>query len=94
MTLEEAAAHFDQLVVNGEANGAVRDDVAADLRQVLQNALHAGSPAKVHDGLVQLRQKVEQRSREPLSITPKLANELLKAVDDMLAVAPPTPSAA
>jgi hypothetical protein len=94
LTLAAAAAQFNRLVDTGEANGAIRKDVADDLQQVLNNALHAPTPAEVHNGLVLLRGKVQQRSTEAQSITPTLSQQLLDSVDQMLEIAPVTPTAA
>ena len=94
VTLQQAAGQFRGLVNDGEANGAIRDDVAEDLLQVLNNALRAGNAADVRSGLQMLRTKVEQRSYEPTAITPTLADKLIASADQLLAVAPVTPTAA
>jgi hypothetical protein len=91
LTLAAAAAQFNKLVDTGEANGAIRKDVADDLQQVLFNATHASTPSGVHDGLVQLRGKIEQRTGEqgsPPAITVNFAQELVDSVDRMLAITP------
>ncbi|MEV7968055.1 protein kinase [Sphaerisporangium sp. NPDC088356] len=72
-TLTQAVGRFDAALEAGESTGAIRSDVALDLRQVVHNLLQSlGDPG---EGLKGVRRKLDDRAREG-SLTPGVHAEL------------------
>ncbi|MET8157872.1 serine/threonine-protein kinase [Sphaerisporangium sp. NPDC005289] len=72
-TLTQAVGRFDATLEAGEYLGAIRSDVALDLRQVVHNLLK--SPDDPVRGLTKVREKLDDREREG-GLTPDVRKEL------------------
>ncbi|MFC4535969.1 serine/threonine-protein kinase [Sphaerisporangium dianthi] len=72
-TLEQAVGRFNAALKDGETVGAIRSDVALDLRQVVRNVLR--SPDNPAGGLADVRRKLDDREREG-GLTPEVRDEL------------------
>ncbi|QLQ37614.1 serine/threonine-protein kinase [Micromonospora robiginosa] len=80
----DAAERVDGLIAAGLAEGAIREDVGVDLRNLLRNAVAAPDEGAVTAAVDRLRGKIVERRREG-SITPGYARQLDAAAAALVA---------
>ncbi|MFI5832591.1 protein kinase [Micromonospora sp. NPDC051300] len=80
----DAAERVDGLIAAGLAEGAIREDVGVDLRNLLRNAVAAPDEGAVTVAVDRLRGKIVERRREG-SITPGYARQLDAAAAALVA---------
>ncbi|GAA3836299.1 hypothetical protein GCM10022226_67720 [Sphaerisporangium flaviroseum] len=76
-TLTQAVGRFDATLEAGETAGAIRADVALDLRQVVHNLLQSMEDPR--DGLKSAQRKLDDRAREG-SLSPSVRDELVQGL--------------